>query len=274
MEPTLVVADLHADPGALRTILKAATDPAFLRDVGPVERVVNLGDVVGRGRAPRELYDLLVRVEESLPTVWLRGNHEEALVETGRLLSGGELALRAHQALLDDKATVRRLATLPERAVLDDGSVLCVHGGPVDPGRLGGGTLARRTWQRIDPKAEGRFDDGVHVAPDRVLDALDAEFGGPGGLLLVGHEHEELLLERNGDGSAARPAVRPPAPDRVEPVRVDTQAGPVTGRAVDRRAGVSLLARVGLGARRDGEARFGYLRGRRVHLLGVSVPGR
>lgn len=257
MEPTLVLADLHADPRALAAVRKVVDDPAFQDHVGPVDRVAVLGDVVGRGSAPGKLLSDLEDWE--IEQVWIGGNHEQVLVESGRTVSGGDLARRAHQRLLEDKDRIQRLADLPDRRVLD-GDVLLVHGGPVDPADLGGGTLADRTWQRIDHE-EGPAPDGYHVTPKRALDALEDEVG-EGGLLLAGHEHRELLLERRNG------TIRQPDWDEI---RLETGAGTLTGRTVDRRGDASLLARVGLGAVSGGEVRLGYLRGDRVHLLGLAV---
>lgn len=280
--PTLVLADLHADPAALDAILQAAFDPAFADRLGPVERVVNLGDVVGRGRDPRGLVEAMMDLEAGgrgggrgdgdggVGTVWLAGNHEEHLLETGEVLAGGDLCRRAHEDLLEDKALLNRLAALPDRAVLE-GGVLCVHGGPVDPAALGTGPLVRRTWQRLADQA-GSAMDGHRITAEMAFDALAGEVG-PGGLLLLGHEHDELLLERRPDGAGGGDgrSIGPP----VDAARVSfaTAAGRVTGRSAVRRPGAALLARVGLGARHDGSAHFGYVAGGRVHLLAVEVEG-
>lgn len=256
MEPTLVAADLHADPAAVGAIRRAVTDPAFVDAAGPIRRFVNLGDALGRGPAPKELLERIDDAFGDLEPVWVRGNHEEALVETGEVLAGGPLSARAHRVLLSDDGVSSRLRALPATRTVED--VLFVHGGPVDPARLGGDRLSRRTWQRIGDRV-GPAPDGYRITPEMALQALEAEVG-PGGLVVTGHEHRELLRVRDG-ASAAVPT--------TTQVRIPTPAGPVRGRRLER-DGRSLLARVGLGARRDGRVRFGVVTDDAVLLL--SAP--
>lgn len=250
-----MLSDLHADPKALEVVLAAVRDAAFEAEVGPVGQVAVLGDVVGRGSAPGPLLERLRRWNGSLVAV--RGNHEEVLLEEGRLLSGGELARRAHRRLMEDEDVRRWLADLPERRVLDE-EVLLVHGGPVDPELLDGGVRSRRTWQRLEPPP-GPAPDGYHVPLDAVFDAVE-EAVGPEGVLLCGHEHRELLRERVGG------EIRPPDAARFV---VETAAGRMTGRRVAR-GGRPIVARVGMGATGPEGPRFGVLTDDEVLLSGLT----
>lgn len=255
MEPTLVVADLHADPKALEVVLAAVRDEAFEAEVGRLGRVAVLGDVVGRGSAPGPLLERLRRWNGSLVAV--RGNHEEVLLEEGRLLAGGELARRAHRRLIEDEGVRRWLADLPVCAVLDDG-ILMVHGGPVDPALLDGDVRSRRTWQRLEPPV-GPAADGYHVPLDAAFDAVEDAVG-PEGVLLCGHEHRELLRERV-DGR-----IRVPEATAFD---VETAAGTVTGRRVPR-GGRPVLARVGMGATGPKGPRFGVVTDEAILLAGLA----
>lgn len=255
MGSTLVVSDLHADPKAVQILARLVETPGFVDRFGSVERVLNLGDAVGRGSAPKQLLETFDVVFDDVDVVWVKGNHEQMLVENGRVLSGGSLAARAHQSVLEDPDLLDRLRGLPARFV--DGDVLAVHGGPVDPERLDGDLLSSRPWQRIRSET-GSSLEGYQVTPTMAFDALEDEVG-VGGLLLSGHEHEELLRIRDGDG-----------PRRPETTRVDvaTEVGRIQGRVLAR-DDRSAIARVGMASTQADPMRFGVLAGDDVALLGL-----
>ena len=83
---TAIISDLHGNVPALETAYKDALERG-------VERFVCLGDVVGYGAEPRPCLDLVMRtcvedakhpfLDESIkPGICLKGNHEEALLES------------------------------------------------------------------------------------------------------------------------------------------------------------------------------------------------
>lgn len=107
---SLVLADVHADAGALERVLEDAA--------GGWDRLLLLGDLVGYGREP---VHVVARLRELAPAAAVLGNHEAMLAEllAGRRPHASRAvveALEAHAEALDEEQ-LRWLVSLPLRAV-------------------------------------------------------------------------------------------------------------------------------------------------------------
>ncbi len=211
-----VISDVHANLPALEAVLEA------LRDVGPLDALWHLGDVVGYGPHPNEVIERL----RAAGAVGVLGNHDAAVV--GRI--GIEWFNDDAQAAIE--WSVEQIGT-PHRTWLDglpevrrEAEVTLVHGSPRDP-----------IWEYVYSTSIARSNFGSFETS----------------LCLVGHTHVPLLFrERDGrvevespeDGhtvelGAGRTIVNPGSvgqPRDGDPraawLLLDTDAGTVTWRRV------------------------------------------
>ena len=166
--PTAVISDIHGNAEALRAVL------ADIESKG-IERIINLGDVVGYGPNPLEVVDMV-----SERCTWtLMGNHDFGVLyeptnfnpaaESSAYWTRAQFdaeqdeALRAKRYDFLGRLRVRVVETLPDSTV----PVLAVHASP------------RR------PINEYIFPDDATDAPDK----LEALFERVERIALVGHTH-------------------------------------------------------------------------------------
>jgi len=116
----LVLSDIHANLVAL---------DAVLADAGTVDRVWQLGDIVGYGPDPDAVVDRL----RGLDAIGVRGNHDAAAVGGREIEMFNVDARRAMEWTCSRIAPATRewLAALPD--VLVEGEFTLVHGSPRDP---------------------------------------------------------------------------------------------------------------------------------------------
>ena len=191
----LVISDIHADNRALEAILGVVADKRFVQTYTEVEKILNLGDTLERGFHPKEVVDTLRALEQSIPTISLVGNHDEALL-FGRPVSGSDTKSRHAHALC--RVCIPFLQRLHHCYVDTVNQIIAVHGGPIDPRELGNGWLFERSWQRIAP-ASYVDASGYHYTPEEAFRYVRREFGN-GYVILCGHEHEEAAYsDRIGD---------------------------------------------------------------------------
>lgn len=156
------MSDIHGNLEAFRAVLGDI-------DTLGIERIVNLGDIVGYGPDPQSCADL-VR-ERGIATVM--GNHEQGLINQMYLSRFNPVArdmLLKTRALLDDE-TVQWLITRPKSLSLDN--MRFVHGAPPD-------LVGEYLW-----KYSERYGDLMHAFPEHVC--------------FVGHTHElrHIVLDRD-----------------------------------------------------------------------------
>lgn len=125
----LVISDVHSNLEALE---------AVLGDAGRYDYVVFLGDAVNYGPSP---LDVLDRLRQLAPDVWLQGNHDRAVASKRAKLGVGfgyraaaELVRRITRELLP-KDELAFLKGLPRLSRLEVGSrvFILAHGSPRDP---------------------------------------------------------------------------------------------------------------------------------------------
>ncbi|MFI4896863.1 MAG: metallophosphoesterase family protein [Phycisphaerales bacterium JB059] len=166
--PTAVISDIHANAEALRAVL------ADIESRG-IDRIINLGDVVGYGPDPLEVVDLVAQ-----RCAWtLMGNHDFGVLyeptnfnpaaESSAYWTRAQFdaeedeALRAKRYDFLGRLRVRVVEPLPE----SETTVLAVHASP------------RR------PINEYIFPDDASDAPDK----LEAIFDRVERIAMVGHTH-------------------------------------------------------------------------------------
>lgn len=169
--PTAIVGDIHGDVELLRLLL---ADSALSS-----RALVFLGDYVNRGPSSKEVIDLLInlRATHDRPTTFLRGNHDEALLD---VLQGGSVT---RLLLMGGSATVR--SWVPE-VVGDVGQAL----------RDSTTQSQREFLEKLEDEWVG---DDVRATHDRSFDRSGP--GGPG-LHVVGHYIQRDRIPKIVDGVA------------------------------------------------------------------------
>lgn len=121
MSRILIISDVHANVVALDTVLG---------EVGVVDEIWSLGDIIGYGPRPRECLD---RVRAAAPLVSVPGNHDWACIGRISLDAFNPVAKFAARWTADRLSSddVRYLDLLPERILDRDWTI--VHGSPRSP---------------------------------------------------------------------------------------------------------------------------------------------
>lgn len=240
----LIISDIHADIRALDAIMEITRDQAFIDRYGEITRIINLGDVVGRGFHPIVVIERLIDCEEAANLVSIMGNHDETFLLNRDIIESDFASIEAHSELRGNQRCMRFLKSLPQYLADETDRILAVHGGPIDPSMIKERTcpdclLYRRTWQRISECGYDYCDGtGYHYTPEHAFeDAVESH--GSGVLILCGHEHlEACYMKVNGkpknviDGMIRRKEV--------------FSNRSVNIRAMTRQEGVSYLVRVGI----------------------------
>ena len=148
-----LISDIHANLAAFQAVLKD------IEEVGNVERIYCLGDVVGYGPKPVECLELAAQK----CSVILMGNHEHAVLHGPYLFNPrARKAIEWTKEALEEVKPARRkelwdlLENLPVRHQMGD--VLLVHGSPRDP--VMEYVLESDVWEGSDPyKMEEIFSE-------------------------------------------------------------------------------------------------------------------
>ena len=202
----LVFSDIHADIDALETILEVASSDEFTKKYGSFDRIINLGDLLERGSAPKQVLKRLESLQKNHPIISVMGNHDEAFLYQ-RPVSGSSIeSWTAHQALSKEDLSFfeqNNDQTFGQQQFIDKkNQLVCVHGGPLDPQKItpknvyDEAWLYQRTWQRIsDEEFEFFSYSGYHYKPSSAFDEGKSLLGNF--VILCGHQHEEAVLVQN-----------------------------------------------------------------------------
>ncbi|WP_174591774.1 metallophosphoesterase family protein [Methanocella conradii] len=201
MGSILLFSDVHADICALEEILRLAFCSDFSKRYGPLEKAINLGDVLERGHSPAEVVRRLMGLE-GLESIL--GNHDEAFLY-GMPVSGSDFESKLVHGEYRRTGEYKEFFRGMGKCYVDAGNKLyCVHGGPIDPCAITPprscgveAWLYTQPWQRI---SASRYVDasGYHYTPGDAFDAVRPTFGGPGFAIVCGHEHEEAAYRQKG----------------------------------------------------------------------------
>jgi predicted phosphodiesterase len=154
-----VVSDVHSNLVALE---------AVLTDLGSVDAIWHLGDMVGYGPEPQAVVD---RLREA-GAVGVRGNHDDAAGGADSIEffnPDGRAAMEWTRARIDEPTRLY-LAGLPERRVPTGSDFTLAHGSPSDP-----------IWEYLTSPA----------AAERNLSAFETRY------CLVGHTHMPLVFRES-----------------------------------------------------------------------------
>jgi DNA repair exonuclease SbcCD nuclease subunit len=188
----VIFSDVHADAAAMRALGACIRDPAFTSVFGPVDVLVNLGDLMHRGNHPQETLELFERMSREFKTVSVLGNHDHAYLN-GILVSGSDAASTYRHEQLRGSPLLKIFDGMPMEWA--DRGILFVHGGPLD---LGTQILRLRCWQRLSHE-EGDFFTGYHYTAAMAFAALEKQ-----GLthMVCGHQHERICCRKTATGIA------------------------------------------------------------------------
>lgn len=251
----LIVSDIHADIKALNTIIEIIRDPRFIKRYGSVNKIINLGDTIGRGYYPAEVIERLIELRKEISLATIMGNHDESFLFDWPVSGDDEDCIKAHEEFKSGLSNNHRLKICidflknqPQYYVNKDERILAVHGGPLDPEKIaphGIGDynkwLYQRTWQRISEyEYEYLNDYGYHYIPENAFlharDFFESSF-----IIFCGHQHTEAIY-RNKGIKTERVLVEHMRVRKENLGRYEVQV-----RELEREQNINYLIRVGIG---------------------------
>lgn len=186
----VIFSDVHADADAIGALASCIRTPVFRQTFGPVDILVNLGDLLHRGSRPQETLEKVHTLSQEFRLVSVMGNHDHAYLN-GILVSGSDAASTYRHEQLRDSPLLSIFDAMPMD--WEDNCMLFVHGGPLE---LGTQTLRLKCWQRLSHQS-GDFFTGYHYTATMAFDAL-AERGLTH--MVCGHQHEHICCRKTPDG--------------------------------------------------------------------------
>jgi len=186
----VIFSDVHADSAALDALVSCIQTPAFQTEFGPVEALINLGDLVHRGNHPKETLEKMTSLKDQYRVVSVLGNHDHAYLH-GIIVSGSDASSSYRHEQLRNSPLLSIFENVPMEWV--GNRMLFVHGGPLD---LGTQTLRLKCWQRLSHHS-GDFFTGYHYTAAMAFSALEAR-----GLkhMCCGHQHLNVCCRKTMDG--------------------------------------------------------------------------
>ncbi len=205
----LVISDIHADISGLNAIIDLTTSTDFKKKYGEISRILNLGDVLERGTKPKQVLEKIMELSKSYPVISVIGNHDEAFLY-GRQVSGSSLeSIQAHKLLTEEDLSFfkkNKDDTYSDQEFLDKKtSLLCVHGGPLDPKKItpkNAGPeawLYQKSWQRLSEENFEYFSYyGYQYLASSAFTEAKIKVENP--LILCGHQHIEAAIQQKKEG--------------------------------------------------------------------------
>ncbi len=207
----LIISDIHADIAALKTIYKCITSNEFEERFDPIKKVLNLGDVVGRGYSPGEVIEFIENLD--MEVVSILGNHDESVIYDWPVSGDDFFASRIHDEFKQKKEHWDYFRDLKDHHIDAGKRLLCVHGGPIDPDSISPPGLSdyakwlyQRTWQRLDPRKcyynpytgyrytpELAFEHAKKTLSEGIKEDVNNI------LIFAGHQHREAVYQKKGE---------------------------------------------------------------------------
>jgi len=186
----IIFSDVHADAAALEALTSCIRIPAFRATFGPVDVLVNLGDLLHRGSRPQETLEKVQALSREYRMISVLGNHDHAYLN-GILVSGSDAASTYRHEQLRNSPLLSIFDAMPME--WQDHNMLFVHGGPLE---LGTQVLRLKCWQRLSHEA-GDFFTGYHYTASMAFEALEER-----GLIHMccGHQHENICCRKTPGG--------------------------------------------------------------------------
>jgi hypothetical protein len=202
----VIFSDVHADSAAIRALASCIQTPLFRQAFGPVDILVNLGDLVHRGDRPQETLEMIQTLSKEYRLVSVLGNHDHAFLNR-LMVSGSDPASTYRHEQMRGSPLLSLFDTMPMEWL--DRGMLFVHGGPLD---LGNQILRLKCWQRLSHESGDSFA-GFHYTAPMAFKALAAR-----GLthMCCGHQHQNICCRKMPDGIVENPI-------ELEPLAVKKQ---------------------------------------------------
>jgi hypothetical protein len=213
----VMFSDVHADAGAIAAFRSCIRQPFFSERFGPVDLIVNLGDLLQRGDHPEEVLAAVHDLSREYRLVSVMGNHDHAFLN--RLpVSGSDAASLYRHERIRGSPLLSIFDTMPMEWT--ENGMLFVHGGPMD---LGGSPLRLKCWQRIGREAGDSFA-GYYYTPGMAFSVLRER-----GLLHLccGHQHTSLCCRNRVDSIQDYNLEYVPVPGSAGPGSSRLEAAPV-----------------------------------------------
>lgn len=186
----VIFSDVHADAAALETLVSCIQAPEFCDAFGPVDVIVNLGDLVHRGSRPKETLEKIHDLARAYRVISVLGNHDHAFLN-GIPVSGSDAASAYRHEQLRGSPLLSIFDGMPMEWV--DHSMLFVHGGPLD---LDTQILNLKCWQRLSHESGDSFT-GYHYTAAMAFAALEKR-----GIthMVCGHQHDHACCRKTPAG--------------------------------------------------------------------------
>ncbi|OPY36089.1 MAG: Calcineurin-like phosphoesterase superfamily domain protein [Methanoregula sp. PtaU1.Bin051] len=186
----VIFSDVHADAGAIAAFRSCIREPIFTEQFGPVDLIVNLGDLLHRGDHPEEVLKAVHAISREYKLVSVMGNHDHAFLN-GLPVSGSDAASLYRHERLKGSPYLSIFDGMPMEWTTDE--ILFVHGGPME---LGNSTLRLKFWQRLSRRSGDTFA-GYNYTPAMAFSVLKER-----GLkhLCCGHQHTSLCCRNQPNG--------------------------------------------------------------------------
>jgi len=186
----VIFSDVHSDADAIGALASCIGSPFFRQEFGPVDVLINLGDLLHRGSRPQETLEKIHTLSHEYRLISILGNHDHAFIH-GILVSGSDAASTYRHEQLRDSPLLSLFDAMPMEWA--DRGMLFVHGGPLE---LGNQTLRLKCWQRLSHES-GDFFTGYHYTAPMAFEALEKR-----GLthMCCGHQHEHICCSKTPNG--------------------------------------------------------------------------
>jgi len=186
----VIFSDVHADADALALLAAYLRDPVFTARFGPIDTLVNLGDLLHRGNCPHTVLEIIHDLAKEFRLVSVLGNHDHAFLNGVPVSGSDEMSTYRHDQLRGSPL-LDIFSGMPMEWA--DEGILYVHGGPLD---LGDQTLRLKCWQRLS-HASGDSFTGYHYTAQMAFDALEQR-----GLsyMVCGHQHTHICCRKKPGG--------------------------------------------------------------------------
>lgn len=242
----VLFSDVHADAEALGKLARCIRSAAFTHAFGPVDCLVNLGDLLHRGYEPRQTLEIFRDLTLKYRVISLIGNHDHAFLNRLSVSGSDERSTRAHETLRNSPL-LEVFNGMAES--WQHNGILFVHGGPLD---LGDSWLEQKYWQRLS-RTSGYSPSGYHYTPEMAFAYL-----GQNGLhsLCCGHQHQRTCCRKTENGIREVP---------TEPRKMDTWDGP--GKLAVAEIPLDLPTIIRIGACRGDCPEFAYTDFSRVAII-------
>lgn len=205
----VIFSDVHADSVAIGALATCIRSRQFQQQFGPVDILVNLGDLIHRGDRPRETLEMIHTLSHEYRLVSVLGNHDHAFLN-GILVSGSDPASTYRHEQIRNSPLLSIFDHMPME--WSERGMLFVHGGPLE---LGNQTLRLKCWQRLSHESGDSFAGFNYTAP-MAFEVLAAR-----GLIHMccGHQHQNICCRKTPEGIVRKPIeYAPPDTKRDGPV--------------------------------------------------------